>query len=83
MISPVLSGLGARAVAADRVGSAARLTADLQGRVLAFGYLAGAKGHGCIVLGLEELDVFQSLEGFWGDPLYTFQNIVVLPRVLR
>lgn len=83
MISPIPSGLGARAVAADRVGSAAWLTADLQGRILTLGYLAGAEGHSCIILGLEQLDVFQSLEGFWGDPLYTFQKIVVLPRVLR
>lgn len=46
-------GLGVWAVAAGWVGSAARLTADLQGRVLTLGYLAGAEGHSCIVLGLE------------------------------
>lgn len=62
---------------------AARLTADLQGRVLTLGYLAGAEGHSCIVLGLEQLDVLQSLENFWGDLLHTFQKIVVLTRVLR
>lgn len=64
MIPPVPSGLGVGAVAADWVGRAARLTADLQGRVLTLGYLAGTEGHGCIILGLEQLDVLQSLEGF-------------------
>lgn len=65
------------------MGSAAWLTADLQGRVLTLGYLAGAEGHSCIILGLEQLEVFQSLQNFWGDLFHTFQKIVVLTRVLR
>lgn len=70
-------------MAADWVGSAARLTADLKGRVLTLGYLAGAEGHSCIILGLEQLNVLQSLESFRRDLLCTFQKIVVLTRVLR
>lgn len=70
-------------MAADWVGSAARLTADLKGRVLTLGYLAGAEGHSCIILGLEQLNVLQSLESFWRDLLCTIQKIVVLTRVLR
>lgn len=75
--------MGVWAVAADWVGSAARLTADLKGRVLTLGYLAGAEGHSCIILGLEQLNVLQSLESFWRDLLCTIQKIVVLTRVLR
>lgn len=48
-------------MAAGWVGSAAGLTADLQGRVLTLSYLAGAEGHSCVVLGLEQVEVFQSL----------------------
>lgn len=70
-------------MAAEWVGSAAWLTADLKGRVLTLGYLAGAEGHSCIVLGLEQLNVLQSVESFWGDLFCTFQKIVVLTRVLR
>lgn len=83
MISPVTSGLELWAAAAGWVGRAARLTADLQGRVLTLGDLARAEGHSCIILGLEQLDVLQSPENFGGDLLYTFQKIVVLTRVLR
>lgn len=70
-------------MAGDPVGNAAWLTADLQGRVLTLGSLAGAEGHSCVILGLEQLDVLQSLESFWGDLFHTFQKIVVLTRVLR
>lgn len=52
-MSPVPSGLGVWASAAGWVGGTAGLTADLQGGVLTLGYLAGAEGHGCIILGLE------------------------------
>lgn len=82
-MSPVPSGLGVWASAAGWVGGAAGLTADLQGRVLTLGYLAGAESHGCVILGLEELDVLQSVERFRGDLLYTLQKIVVLTRVRR
>lgn len=75
--------MGVWAVAADWVGSAARLTADLKGRVLTLGYLTGAEGHSCIILGLEQLNVLQSLESFWRDLLCTIQKIVVLTRVFR
>lgn len=70
-------------MAADWVGRAARLTADLKGRILTLGYLAGAEGHSCIILSLEQLNVLQSLESFRRDLLCTFQKIVVLTGVLR
>lgn len=70
-------------MAAEWVGSAAWLTADLKGRVLTLGYLAGAEGHSCIILSLEQLNVLQSMESFRGDLLCTFQKIVVLTRVRR
>lgn len=54
-------------MAGDWVGSAAWLTADLQGKVPHLGRLAGADGHSCIPLGLEQLAGLQSLESFWGD----------------
>lgn len=54
-------------MAGDWVGSAACRTADLQGRVLALGCLAGTEGHCGIILGLEQLGVLQSLESFWGE----------------
>ena len=80
---PMLSGLELRAVAAGWPGGAAGLTADLQGRVLAPGYLAGAEGHGSIKLGLEQLKLLQRLQRLWGDLSHTPQQVVVLTRVLR
>ena len=81
--APALSGLGLWAVAAGRPGGAARLTTDLQGRVLTPGHLAGAEGHRSIKLGLEQLKLLQHLHCFWGDLSHTSQKIVVLTRVLR
>lgn len=70
-------------MAAGWPGGAAGLTADLQGRVLAPGYLAGAEGHGSIKLGLEQLKLLQRLQRLWGDLSHTPQKVVVLTRVLR
>lgn len=64
---PVPSGLGFWAMAAGWPGTAARPTADLQGRVLPPGHLAGAEGHGRIKLGLEQLELLRRLQGLWGD----------------
>jgi hypothetical protein len=59
---PVPSGLAkVWAVAAGWVGGTAGLAADLQGGVLTTGYLAGTKGHGCIILSLEQLEVLHHL----------------------
>lgn len=55
------SGPGLGAVAAGWPRGAAWLTADLQGRVLAPGHLAGAEGHGRVKLGLEQLQLLQCL----------------------
>lgn len=79
---PVLSGLGLRAVAAGWPGGTARLTADLQGRILASGHLAGAEGHGGVKLGLEQLKLLQRLQCLWGDLSHSSQEVVVLTRVL-
>lgn len=79
----VPSGLGLWTVAAGWPGAAAWPTADLQGRVLAPGHLAGAEGHGRIKLGLEQLELLHHLQGLWGDLGRTPQEVVVLTRVLR
>lgn len=80
---PTLSGLGLWAVAAGRPRGAARLTADLQGRVLATGHLAGAEGHRGVELGLEQLELLQCLHRLGGDLGHASQKVVVLTRVLR
>lgn len=80
---PVPSGLGLWAMAAGWPWTAARPTADLQGRVLPAGHLAGAEGHGRIKLGLEQLELLHRLQGLWGDLGRTPQEVVVLTGVLR
>lgn len=72
-----------RALAADWVGGTFGLAADLQGRVLTPGHLARAKLHGCIKLGLEQLELLHCPQHLWGDLSCTLQKVVVLTRVLR
>lgn len=76
------SGRELWAVAAGWPGAAARLAAHLQGRVRAQGHLAGAEGHACIKLGLEQLQLLHRLQGLWGDLSPTPQKVVVLTGVL-
>lgn len=77
------SAQGPWAVAAGGPGAAAGVAAHLQGRVLTPGHLTGAEGHASIKLGLEQLKLFQRLQGLGGDFGPTPHQVVVLTRVLR